>query len=102
MYFLFDWCSESGVKAVFGLIKTAISIIRWVVPIGLVVMTSIDLFTKVLNPDDKDAQKKILNRAIAAIIVFFVPIIVNLTLKLVDVGMGNDYNTKSSVSECMR
>ena len=102
MYILFNWCSQPGVKTVFNLIKTAFTIIRWVVPIGLIIMTSLDLFNKVLDPDNKDAQKKILNRIIAAVIVFFVPTIVNLVLRLVDVGMGHDSNTKESVMECWR
>lgn len=102
MYILFNWCSQPGVKTVFSLIKTAFTIIRWVVPIGLIIMTSLDLFNKVLDPDNKDAQKKILNRIIAAVIVFFVPTIVNLVLRLVDVGMGHDSNTKESVMECWR
>ena len=93
MYFLFDWANEPGVQKVLELMKTAMNIIRWIVPIGLIVMTSLDLFNKVLKPDDKESQKKIMNRAIAAIIVFFVPTIVSIVMKLVDVGKGETGGT---------
>ena len=88
MNILFDWINSPGVQKVIELMKLGMNVIRWVVPIGLIIMTSWDLFTKVLDPDNKDAQKKIMNRAIAAVIVFFVPTIVNLIMRLVDIGKG--------------
>ncbi len=95
MYILDFWCGDPGVKSVISMIKTLLSVIRWVVPIGLIFMTGLDIFKKVLNPDDKDGQKKILNRLIAAIIVFFVPLLVRFVLKLVSVGGGNN-----NISSC--
>ena len=100
MYLLDFWCQQQGVIQVIRLIKTGLSVIRWVVPIGLIVMTGLDVFKKVINPDDKDGQKKILNRLIAAIIVFFVPLLVRFVLKLVSVGGGS--NNISSCWESVR
>lgn len=84
MYMLFDWCGQDEVIKIFHLAKYILTLIRWIVPIGLIVMTSWDLFTKVLNPDNKDAQKKIMNRAVAAVIVFFIPTIVNIVMWIFD------------------
>ena len=103
MYILvFDWCAQEGVKKIFGLINIGLNIIRIVVPIGLIVMLGIDIFKKVLNPEDKDAQKKILHRIIAALVVFASPMLVRFVLKLADLGMGNDSASTTSFSECLR
>ena len=99
---VFNWCSQAGVQNVMKIIKTIINIIRWVVPIGLIIMTTLDIMKKVINPDDKDGGKKIMTRAIAAIIVFFVPLFIRLVLRMVDIGMGRNTNSVNSVSECWR
>ena len=97
---VFNWCSQAGVQNVMKIIKTLINIIRWVVPIGLIIMTTLDIMKKVINPDDKDGGKKIMTRAIAAVIVFFVPLFIRLVLRMVDIGMGRNTNSVNSVSEC--
>ena len=95
MNILFDWCNRCGVQKVMYLIKTLINIIRWVVPIGLVVMTSLDIAKKVLNPDEKEGQKKIMHRVIAGLIVFFIPLFIRFVLGIVDKGAGNNSGTAS-------
>lgn len=102
MNILFDWCAQPGVLKIFGLVKTLLNIIRIVVPLGLIVMTSLDLARKVMNPDDKDAQKKIMHRVIAAVVVFAAPLLVRVVLNLIDIGLGNDIASQSSLSACWR
>lgn len=102
MYILFDWCSESGVLSVFRIIKTLLNVVRLAVPIGLIIWTMIELFKNVLNPDDKDSKKKIINRAIAAVIVFLVPTIVNLVMNLVDIGLGSGKGYDYNITECWK
>ena len=58
-------------------------------PIGLIIMTSLDIAKKVLNPDEKEGQKKIMHRVIAGLIVFFVPLFIRVVLRIVDIGVGN-------------
>lgn len=100
---VFDWCGSEGVQKIFELIQTLLTVIRWVVPIGLIVMTSIDIAKKVINPDDKDGQAKLMNRIIAAVVVFLVPILVRLVLTLVDVGLGNTPGETNSITgDCWR
>ena len=102
MYLLFNWCNESGVISIFKMLKAGLNIVRFLVPIGLIVWTMIELFKNVLNPDDKDSKKKIMNRAIAAIIVFLIPTIVNLVMNLVDIGLGSGKGYDYNVSECWK
>jgi len=92
---LYDLLHSEGVRKVLDIMNLIIGAIRWVVPIGLIVMTSIDVFNKVINPDDKEGQKKIMTRIIAAIIVFLLPTIINLIMRLVDIGNGNS-NSKNN------
>ena len=95
MNILFDWCGRCGVQKVMYLIKTLVNIIRWVVPIGLIIMTSLDIAKKVLNPDEKEGQKKIMHRVIAGLIVFFVPLFIRFVLYIVDIGAENKNGTSS-------
>ena len=97
------WCNEEGVRNAFGLIRSALEIIRIVVPIALIAMTVLDITKKVINPDEKDGQKKIMTRAIAAIVVFLIPTILGIVFRLIDVGKGTSgtYNeAKGGLSAC--
>ena len=89
MNILFDWCAEQGVRDVFQLLKGILKVIRIIVPLGLVFLTAFDLFKNVINPNSKEGQAKIIRRVGAAILVFFVPLLVRFVLKLVDIGGGN-------------
>ena len=95
---LVSWdCSIGGRNSlvpIFNVIKSALGIIRIVVPIALIVLTTLDVSKKVLNPEDKDAQKKIMIRAIAALLVFLTPTLIDLTMDL----LGG--NTSSGLSAC--
>ena len=93
---LFDLIHSNGVQQVLNLVNKLILIIRWVVPIGLIIMTSIDIFNKIINPDDKDGQRRIMNRFIAAVIVFFLPTIINIIMKLVEIGTDGKVTNNTS------
>lgn len=84
MLFLVNTCQE--LKPVISLLKSVLSIIQWGIPILLIVMGSIDLGKAVLASDDKEikaATGKLIKRAIAAVAVFFMPLIVNLLINMV-------------------
>lgn len=98
------WCNDSHIQDVFSVIRNVLEIIRIVVPIGLIVMTVMDVMKKVLNPNEKEGQKKIMTRAIAAVIVFLIPTIITITLKIVDAGKGSNSDvegdSKVNLSAC--
>lgn len=100
MFILFEWCDQCGIQKILYLIKTLINIMRWVVPIGLIIMTSLDIAKKVLNPDEKEGQQKIMRRVIAALLVFFVPLFIRIVLGLVDIGLGRDTGAYNSTVGC--
>ena len=103
LLFNWDWCAQDGVRGVFQLVRSLINILRYVVPIGLIVMTSIDVMNKVINPEDKEGQKKLMTRAIAAVIVFFIPLFIQLVFRVIDWGSGRDgsyADSESGLSRC--
>ena len=56
---LFYICDNIGFLKAMSLIKTALTIIKFVIPIALIIWISIDLFKNMVNPDNKDGIKKI-------------------------------------------
>ena len=103
LLFDWNWCSQGGVQDVFNIIRGILSVVRIVVPIGLIVMTTMDVVKKVINPEDKDGQKKLMIRAIAALIVFLIPTFIKITFKVIDWGLetsGTYDRTDSRLSEC--
>lgn len=97
------WCSQEGVRQAFSLIRNVLEILRIVVPIALIAMTSMDIAKKVINPEEKDGQKKIMTRALAALIVFFLPTFIGLVFRLIDIGKktsGTYQEAESELSSC--
>ena len=86
--FSFSWCSgQNSFRSFFQILKSILDILRIVVPIALIVMTSLDIAKKVINPEEKEGQNKIMTRAIAALIVFLVPTFIRITFKVIDWGL---------------
>ncbi len=78
-----------GIAEVVGLAKMVIKVLQLVVPIGLIIMGTIDMAKTVIAGDEKkmkEAQKPFIKRIIAAVIVFLIPIIVNMVLSFVTTG----------------
>ena len=78
-----------GIAEVVGLAKMVIKVLQLVVPIGLIIMGTIDMAKAVIAGEEKkmkEAQKPFIKRIIAAVIVFLIPIIVNMVLSFVTTG----------------
>ena len=82
-----DLTSCGGLGPVIKFIKFGIMpIIQFGIPIMLILFGSLDLGKAVMSQDDKEikgATGKLIKRAIAAAIVFFIPWIVNLVMSLI-------------------
>ena len=95
-----SWCSQDGVRGILSLVKNIIGIMRIIVPIVLIVMTTIDIFNKVINPDDKEGQQKIARRVFAGIIVFSLPLIIKLVFKGIDTITNVSGDAESILDNC--
>lgn len=86
-------CSSQDLLNVLALIKQAVKYLQILIPIGLILMGTIDMGKAVIAGDEKkikEAQKPFVKRLISAVIVFLIPFIVNLTINLVAQG-GNEW-----------
>ena len=84
MYFL-DVCTDSSFLSMILLIKHVIEVVCIIVPVLLIVLSSVDVGKIVINPDPKNSQKAIsmlIKRSIAAVAIFFLPTISGLLLKI--------------------
>lgn len=82
-------CSDPVLARFIVIIKNGLSLIQVIVPILLIVAGSVELLKLVLNPDDKNGTKAIANSFAAAVIVFFLPYVVNLTMSIVSSTNNN-------------
>lgn len=77
-------CSSPALGIVLNSLRKILNIIQIIVPIVLIVALTIHIIGLMSNPDDKKLPKKIQNTAIAAVIIFVIPILVNATMGLLD------------------
>ena len=85
-------CSDFGLAATLNIVRNILTIIQIVVPLILIVMSTVSLTKMVINPDEKKGMKKIYNQYLAAVFVFLVPMFVDMLL----IMMPNSY----SLSAC--
>ena len=89
---LLDINCSSYLNNVFYIVKNILNIIMIIVPVLLIIFTAISFVKLVKNPEEKNGIKKIMNQFLAAGIVFFIPLLVNLVMGM----LGN----KTSLSSC--
>lgn len=98
------FCSDPGIVRIIYLIKVFLNLTKFMLPIGLILMITIDLYKNLLHghANNKDSViKKAGKRIIACIFVFCVPTLVNLIFSLMDkVDLGNDNEYNTSFATC--
>ena len=85
--FILDACNNIGLLKILMFIKIIMNIIFIIVPIGMIIMISIDFSRNIFNADEgkiKDNNKIIINRIISVILLFMVPYIIDLFMHLFD------------------
>lgn len=109
MYFLatiYEMCQDanSSLMVILKLARTLITVIQIAVPIILIVLGSWDLGKAVIQSDEKkikEQQQIFIKRLIAAVLVFFVTIIVNIVIGILPVsGETVPGGTQSTWSYC--
>ena len=75
-----DACDDYALANTLSLLQTAFTIICIVVPIILIVSLALTIVGAVTNPDKKGILKTIIIKIAAALIIFFLPSIVNLVM----------------------
>ena len=83
MFLIAADCSSPALGAALSAFQKILTLIQIIVPILLIIGASIGIFQMVQNPDRKNGTKSIINKFIAAAIVFFIPVFVNAVMGLV-------------------
>lgn len=78
-----ETCTNPSLSVFLPVVKNVLLIIQIVVPILLIIAMTIQFVSLSVNPEDKKGFRKLLNKVIAAIIVFMVPVLVNVIMGVV-------------------
>lgn len=91
----FSFCEQKKVLVIFNVLHTLIKIVKIVIPLALIIVSSIELF-KCFMKNDNDAiskaGKKLAMKAIIGILIFFIPTIANSFISYAD-KMDDEMNS---------
>lgn len=82
-------CLQPLFLRIIYIIGRIINIIKFVVPIVLIIRVAIDMYRHVINPEDKDGLSKIKNKIIASIVIFLTPTIISLLYSFIEKTIVN-------------
>ena len=75
-------CSDSILIPFLSILKKGLNIIHIIVPLLLILSVTLTITKLMQDPDDKKAPKKIINSVIAIVIIFFLPIFLDVVVNL--------------------
>lgn len=78
-----EMCNNSALSLVLPVVKRILLIIQLIVPILLIIMGIIQFTNMMMNPDEKKHMKSLINKVIAAIIVFMIPVLMNTVMGVI-------------------
>ena len=91
-------CTGSMITVV-NAVKFVLNVIRWLIPVVLIILGSIDMFKAMASSDDKkagEARKTFIRRLIYAVVAFLIPFIVTLAFDVVGKVVADD-NAKGDI-----
>lgn len=99
-------CSDFVLATILSIIRRGLNFVQIVVPVVLLGSGILQFIKLMLNPDnDKKGMKAFFNSIIAACLIFFLPLIINTTMNIInesgEVGITDDqYFTSFNLSSC--
>jgi len=96
MVFLAESGCPEDLEKVIGILNTVITYIKIFIPILLIIFGSIDLGKAVMAGEEKEikaATQLLIKKVIAAVVVFLLVNIIQLTLGIIDVGDDTQWKT---------
>lgn len=90
-------CNNIAVKIIISICKNILNIIWIIGPILAIISLTYTIAMMLKDPDDKKIPKKILNSIIALIILFFVPLLVNIIMKMTNNSISACWNSTNNV-----
>lgn len=83
----FEICNQPGLLKAFQILGYALNIVKIVAPLLLIVVGSVELGKAVLSNDEKAikvAVNSLIKKAIAAVVIFFLPFLIKFVVSLID------------------
>lgn len=99
---VYDFCKETGV--IWQFIGYVLFIFKIVIPILLIVFGMLDLGKAVVASDDKEiknATTKLAKRAVAGVVIFFIPALVGFIFSIVTGFSGKVQETYTLCKNCI-
>lgn len=76
-------CTNPGIVVILDTLRKIFNLIQLIVPILLIVFATIKFSQLVMDPDRKNGLKEVKNSFLAAAIVFFIPVLMDVVLNLI-------------------
>lgn len=76
-------CNDTTLSGILPIVKRILLLIQIFVPLLLIIWATIGFIQLIKNPEEKSGNKKIINKFIAAMVVFMIPVLLNATMYLV-------------------
>ena len=93
-------CADYALANMLNTVHQVINMIAIIVPILLIISIIFSLVSFLVNVDQKNKGKKIIQKVAAAIIVFLLPTIVDTTMSLLDYAGGDIESNNFQVASC--
>lgn len=87
---LTTYCNDAGVVNIFYTTKIFFLIFQITVPALLIISAIISLISLMNNPDEPKIKKKMINKFIAALVIFVIPYLVSFVLSMIDTSTKKD------------
>ena len=96
---------DDGIGKAARLLGYAIEVVKWVIPLIIIIFGMIDFGKAVLSSDDKAINKAtstLIRRIIAGVAIYFIPILLLAILNAVDITDGIEETTRfSACTKCI-
>lgn len=93
-------CADYALANILNTVHQVINMIAIIVPILLIISIIFSLVGFLVNVDQKNKSKKIIQKLVAAIIVFLLPTIVDTTMSLLDYAGGDVESNNFQIASC--
>lgn len=70
-------CDSAALSSILPVVKGIMLLIQIIVPIALLISFTISFVGLTINPEEKNGFRKVLNKLIAAVIIFLLPVLIN-------------------------
>lgn len=99
-------CSDAGMVYIIDIVRRIMDLFQLIIPIVLLTMLTFQLIKLVMNPEEKNGIGKIKNRIMAAVIIFIVPVFINVVMSNIpeneDFQIGACWNSARDMAEMQR